>query len=935
MTLRQVIGIAYSNLQFTRRGVPQIVVFFAIVGCLVLFVLSFFTILMSLFVGSAHAQSKSVFVAPTTHDKDWALGWIDYLFLGKDLKDSAGNIVASDYTIQVVLGTALSYYSVAILVLAGLLLLYHLVFMVAETAHTGKVMGRANQIWAPIRLVFAIGMLVPIAAGGGGGTATSRVTGYNTAQYIAIQIGKWGSGLAGNVWDIFLQTLQGQGDVICPQPRLSGVRLLSPSCANVSMPALDIVYTLMAQEACAASINYYANQEDRVEMFNTTDDNDHVKTHFYRGGFAYDYHTPGRKYGMDFEAEWGAYTSSGAKYDYKELCGSYEMPAIDENDPYRAVYAAYNDAFRERSRSVGQDIANFSGGEIFTSIPSAPEYNLLRFRARTGRLYNLLREHTVNFQNELKNTVENLVTGIDATVLNQTGAPGSVDHYAATGWLMAGAWFPRITTSIGNRAAALAAPMPNLAMPALAGGGNLGLANEQAKWWQPWSSGGTSASVLDAASMAYGDFMGHLQTAKTWLETDLSNSRAQAPAGVATVGGQPNTGLQAVASTNTSSMALQNLMKDRPFFEGVLTVIDQLMINMGLTEANGGLAVRFGKSANPLVEITAFGQKYLHAGATALTVGAAVVAGGAAFAWVPFAGASISAIGGLVGGLFITAASLFFMVGITLAYIVPLYPFYRFFFGGVKWIMTLFEAVVMAPLFALAHVNPYGEGLAGQYGKYGYSVAMQLLLRPVLMIFGLIAGFLLFTATLHFLNDVFYFVTRPTFAQDNVVAIMGKFVYSIIYAVLVVILANQCFRTIGLFPDVALSWLGMQGVKEEQIGDHQMLAAAGTWAAGRGVGSLTSGVSSGAKALGEAAGGGMNKAFGPKQRPQQVQLAEGQVDRMATDRIVPTSIAGVATDDALNVNIVGVRTGRSSGGPPSSNNPPEEPPQLPPPNETS
>ena len=67
--------------------------------------------------------------------------------------------------IQSALQHALSIYSGAVLVLAGMILLYHLLGMVAETAHTGKPMGRANQIYAPIRLVLAIGLLVPMAGG--------------------------------------------------------------------------------------------------------------------------------------------------------------------------------------------------------------------------------------------------------------------------------------------------------------------------------------------------------------------------------------------------------------------------------------------------------------------------------------------------------------------------------------------------------------------------------------------------------------------------------------------------------------------------------------------------------------------------------------------------------------------------------------------------
>ncbi len=71
--------------------------------------------------------------------------------------------------------------------------------MTVETAHSGRVMGeRGNQIWAPIRLVFAIGLLVPV--GGGPAGCNGGGAGLNTGQLLVVTIAQWGSGLASNVW---------------------------------------------------------------------------------------------------------------------------------------------------------------------------------------------------------------------------------------------------------------------------------------------------------------------------------------------------------------------------------------------------------------------------------------------------------------------------------------------------------------------------------------------------------------------------------------------------------------------------------------------------------------------------------------------------------------------------------------------------------------
>ena len=68
-------------------------------------------------------------------------------------------------SIQAGLQAVLSYYSYGMLVIGSFLLLYYLVRIIAETAHTGRPGGRANQLWSPIRTVLAIGLLVPLSTG--------------------------------------------------------------------------------------------------------------------------------------------------------------------------------------------------------------------------------------------------------------------------------------------------------------------------------------------------------------------------------------------------------------------------------------------------------------------------------------------------------------------------------------------------------------------------------------------------------------------------------------------------------------------------------------------------------------------------------------------------------------------------------------------------
>jgi conjugal transfer/type IV secretion protein DotA/TraY len=66
---------------------------------------------------------------------------------------------------------------------------YFAIVVVAETAQTGTPFGkRFNSLWAPLRLVMAFGLLIPISYG------------LNSGQYIVLYAAKYGANFATNGW---------------------------------------------------------------------------------------------------------------------------------------------------------------------------------------------------------------------------------------------------------------------------------------------------------------------------------------------------------------------------------------------------------------------------------------------------------------------------------------------------------------------------------------------------------------------------------------------------------------------------------------------------------------------------------------------------------------------------------------------------------------
>jgi conjugal transfer/type IV secretion protein DotA/TraY len=170
-----------------------------------------------------------------------------------------------------------------------------------------------------------------------------------------------------------------------------------------------------------------------------------------------------------------------------------------------------------------------------------------------------------------------------------------------------------------------------------------------------------------------------------------------------------------------------------------------------------------------------------------------------------------------IGEFLLPAAALFLTLGFTFGYMLPILPFMHFLFGCITWLTVLFEAVIAMPLVALAHINPEGEGLPGQYAREAYFMAFSILLRPVLMIFGLICGFITLMLAVSLLNIFFAHAMTGSTAQDHHTLV--KIIYTIIYSVILVSIASHAFHLITFIPDKVMSWIGAHGAKGEPMGN--------------------------------------------------------------------------------------------------------------------
>ncbi|WP_439670865.1 Conjugal transfer protein TraY [Cupriavidus necator] len=147
-----------------------------------------------------------------------------------------------------------------------------------------------------------------------------------------------------------------------------------------------------------------------------------------------------------------------------------------------------------------------------------------------------------------------------------------------------------------------------------------------------------------------------------------------------------------------------------------------------------------------------------------------------------------------------------FFFGVTLSTYVPMIPFITWMTSVVNWFVLVLESVIAGPLFAVAHIHPDGDDAVGKAG-HGYMMILSLVMRPALMLFGLIGGMLLTQPVVGLINIAYMTVVAGVQA-DSITGIVSFFAYVAIYVIVMTTVVHIVFSLIHWIPDNILRWLG-------------------------------------------------------------------------------------------------------------------------------
>ena len=715
------------------------------------------------------------------------------------------------------LHTIFGFYSTGLMIIAVIMISYFVITVVGETAQTGTPFGkRFNKTWAPLRLVIAIGLLMPLTVG------------INSAQYIVLYAAKYGSAFATNGWNYFNNTLTtsyvGSQQSMVAMPNMPDVSDLTKfmfvarTCKYVGEHYLLTELRKEEREnhvpdaALSKALPYKDQIHAYILLQGTQGVNSRIITNIFSYQAAVD-STPINS--VDMAIRFGVKNVAKHKDSHssvKSVCGDIILPLIDgrlyaNQEPYMrtiqeayfnlvrdlwhgtlnvgisgaAAGSAYNAVQNHRYRYYGQ---RYVAGLPETAVPSDPLTGvdlLHNVQVDADYVQNINRKAIYGANRILARTQFALTQAQTSGMWGgpYNGAAASGDPLFSRGWASAGIWYNRIAQVNGQLTAGVFGVPKVVSYPA----------------------------IMEAVS-----------DKKALFSTSLLSEERFSPEAPA-IGDlglllDKASGLEFATALHKDYEAWEkaaNLQAQRPRGNPILGLISYILGLDGLYNMRENNT----NATHPLAQLSGVGRSLVESSIRSLGYAAGSALLGGILGPIPKQMAYV------VSSFFITTAMLGLTVGFVMFYILPFLPFIYFFFAVGGWIKGIFEAMVGAPLWALAHIRIDGNGMPGNAAMNGYFLIFEVFLRPILIVFGMLASISIFSALVSTLNSIFDLVAQNAAGYDMVSQIadasftgqymrslIDQFFFTVIYTIICYMIGMSAFKLIDMIPNNILRWMG-------------------------------------------------------------------------------------------------------------------------------
>ncbi|MFM8454669.1 MAG: DotA/TraY family protein [Gammaproteobacteria bacterium] len=180
------------------------------------------------------------------------------------------------------------------------------------------------------------------------------------------------------------------------------------------------------------------------------------------------------------------------------------------------------------------------------------------------------------------------------------------------------------------------------------------------------------------------------------------------------------------------------------------------------------------------------------------------------FLWEAISGSIVPAIHAVLGALW--------LAGAYLGYGLPMIPYFMFTAAFMGWLVLVIEAMIAAPIFALAFVMP-GDQELGKAAP-GLNLLAGIFLRPPMMVISLAVAAVLMQVMMALVNSTFQLAMDQMGINSNQ-ATFGSLLPIIAYIVVCTTVISKSFSVITVLPEQIMRWIGSTantGMSESSMG---------------------------------------------------------------------------------------------------------------------
>ena len=668
-----------------------------------------------------------------------------------------------------------TYFNFAILAVMTIMLLYNAAVGAVQSAHEGKLLGqRWSSLWAPLRVLFAYTLVIPIPS-----------LGYNVAQVFVAWIVKGATWFASWVWSTAIVGF------------LSGVVPISPPIQQVTP---EVVRTIWENASCMVIKNagFVAAGIDTPTHITLLPPTATGRVNSETGSIVGYTHIS---------------QSQGQNRYYNE-CGSFSTPEVPVYIQQRqgGVSIASDDATAESLEemfSTGHnqiavnlvsDISTLANNYAVAladprqPLPVDAVANGLRVAMnRANTAIETLNQNIMNRAigvddnagNAAREAMRDRITGgSGCTYAGQAAGEGANSESCyGEGWIGAGAWYMTI--------ARLNSEMSSLMVSSISAerqeGIRVGERDDVLSTQRVISSGG-SLSDREADS---------LRNQESFRMARHMETFANAANRLSTYG-------FALSSNDMVAISRFAEAPDSGGWFSWLSKVADAMKRASLSILTSVTPDIYGD--DPMVSITDLGQTLID------TV------------------VIIMGIDALVERIDIWTVTLpLLAAGVFMSYVLPMMPFIFWILGVTGYFLVIVEAVIAVNLWALSHAKLDGEGLSGEAGRAGWIMLLALMVTPALMIFGYLAGMILFRVTVTMIHMGIGPLTASLMSGSVISTVFGMVAVMVMLCFFYIFAIERSFSLVASLAGKVLRWMngGIEVMDGGDVGRGRAIAGAG------------------------------------------------------------------------------------------------------------